>query len=483
MARAENQGLQIALILFVMLTIVLGVMTFLYFRSYDEERTKNAGLVTEAQNKTKLANDTQTELNELKGYLGFAPEMTRDQIKAATETDMKLYAATLPAANQHYHQALESIATTLSETGLQLQESHAKYNALAETHRQREAAKEPQIQKFAAAAAASAADYAEQTARFAEDRVRYKSETQTLQEANVSKETAMAQAEERSRSVQQELQANVKKLETLNEVKDDKIQQLLEPTFEVADGTVQFVNPNNQTVYINLGKSDNLARLTTFSVHDFQANTMQGKGQKGSLEVLQIVDDHMALCRILDEDPANPMVPGDKVYTPLWSSGQQLKFAVLGKIDLNKDGVDDRPLVRDLISQMGGTIDAEVDSQGKITGDLTIDTRFIIIGDLTDDKSAREGAMVLLGKAKTLGVEALPALKFFELSGWKDPRQSIVFGRGGNAGKILPDAPDGGRKSAEPIDSANFKQRRPWAPKPPHKESAYDLKPLGRGAN
>ena len=45
MAR-ENQGLQIGLIVFVMLTIILGVTTYLFFRQYEEAdgRTKAAGV-------------------------------------------------------------------------------------------------------------------------------------------------------------------------------------------------------------------------------------------------------------------------------------------------------------------------------------------------------------------------------------------------------------------------------------------------------
>ncbi len=39
MAR-ENQGLQIGLIIFVMLTIVLGVTTYLFFRQYEEATIK-----------------------------------------------------------------------------------------------------------------------------------------------------------------------------------------------------------------------------------------------------------------------------------------------------------------------------------------------------------------------------------------------------------------------------------------------------------
>jgi hypothetical protein len=484
MARAENQGLQIALILFVMLTIVLGVMTFLYFRSYDEERTKNAGLVTEAQKATKLAADTLNDVNTLKGYMGYAPETSMEQLKTSQEEDMKLYAATLPAADQHYHQALLAIHNSMVEANEARAVVDAKFASLEQEHRNREKAKQPIIDTHAKSADAANAHAAELEAQFNADRAKLKNEAQTLADAKVAKETEMAQLDEKSRVVQQELQTTVKKLDQTNIVLADKIEQLQKPTFEVADGTVQSVNPFNQTVYINLGKSDNLPRLTNFSVHDFQANTKEGKGLKGSIEVLQVIDDHMSLCRILDEDPTKQMVPGDKIYTPLWNSGQKLRFAVLGKIDLNKDGIDDRPLVRDLVGQMGGQIDAEVDNQGKITGALTIDTRYIIIGDLTEDKLAREGAQKILGEAKTLGVEAIPAIKFFELSGWKDPRQSITFGKGGNAGKVLPDEKDGGRTVAAPIDSANFKLRRPWAAKQTEeKEDAYSIKPLGRSGS
>ena len=40
MAR-ENQGLQIALIIFVMLTIVLGVTTFIFYHKYDLDLDEN----------------------------------------------------------------------------------------------------------------------------------------------------------------------------------------------------------------------------------------------------------------------------------------------------------------------------------------------------------------------------------------------------------------------------------------------------------
>ena len=93
------------------------------------------------------------------------------------------------------------------------------------------------------------------------------------------------------------------------------------------------------------------------------------------MEVTHILGEHLSVARILEEDQANPIANGDKVFTPLWHPGQRTHFAILGTIDLDGDGEDDRALVKDLITSTGGVIDAEMDSQGKITGAIDINMR------------------------------------------------------------------------------------------------------------
>lgn len=53
MAR-ENQGLQIALIMFVMLTVLMSVMTFVYFQKY-----------TEAEKKQKISDKAAEDANSV----------------------------------------------------------------------------------------------------------------------------------------------------------------------------------------------------------------------------------------------------------------------------------------------------------------------------------------------------------------------------------------------------------------------------------
>ncbi len=46
MAARENQGLQIALIIFVMLTIVLSVTTYIFFDNYKKEKQERIAPMT-----------------------------------------------------------------------------------------------------------------------------------------------------------------------------------------------------------------------------------------------------------------------------------------------------------------------------------------------------------------------------------------------------------------------------------------------------
>ena len=70
MAARENQGLQIALISFVILTILLSVFTYLLFSNWKEADLKmTAASKAESDAKSKQA-ATQSELDTLKAVMG-----------------------------------------------------------------------------------------------------------------------------------------------------------------------------------------------------------------------------------------------------------------------------------------------------------------------------------------------------------------------------------------------------------------------------
>src|SRR5258705_2201449 len=159
------------------------------------------------------------------------------------------------------------------------------------------------------------------------------------------------------------LDDHVTKLDRANSIL--KEQRKDEPgSFEVADGRVSWVNQNG-TVWINLGTGDSLRRQVTFSVFDADQHDAAKAAKKGSIEVTRLLDEHMAEARITKDDPTNPILVGDNIYSQVWHRGKQLHFALTGVIDIDGDGQSDLPLALQLIKLNGGIVDAYFKDDGK----------------------------------------------------------------------------------------------------------------------
>ncbi|HUE13422.1 MAG TPA: hypothetical protein VMR25_04600, partial [Planctomycetaceae bacterium] len=78
---------------------------------------------------------------------------------------------------------------------------------------------------------------------------------------------------------------------------------------------------------------------------------------------------------------------GDPIYTPLWRAGMKEKFAFVGLIDLDNDGVSDRDVLHEIVAASDGEIVDEVDDQGArhpTAGNITVATKFLVIGKIPD---------------------------------------------------------------------------------------------------
>ncbi|MBI2826996.1 MAG: hypothetical protein HYX69_20155 [Planctomycetia bacterium] len=473
MARAENQGLQIALIVFVMLTIVLGVTTFLYFRSYEEAATANKTLAEASVKDKKITADTQTEINNIKTLLGVDQQMQYKEIDENFKNDMKQFAATLPADKQHYRQALESLFNSYSEMSAQLAASQDNVKQLQAQLVLRDQERDKQIAKFKEDFNAKAKDAEGEQAKYNDEVTSLKASQSELVTQKEAKGKDLEDARAEAAAKEAGLTKENAQLAQENIDKGITIQKQTNPAFEVADGLVVNVNPSTHMLYVNLGRGEHLRPLVTFSVHDARANTKLGKGLKGKIEITKIVNEHLALGRILDEDYGNPITEGDKIYSPLWQAGQQQHFAILGTIDLDGDGKDDRELVKDLITANDGVIDAEMDEQGKVTGKITEFTRYLIEGTTKDNLAIGTSVSAMKKDASIHGTELIPAVKFFELSGWKNPQQVFRMGPDGTRENLPVARPDGGLRTNPPQTSAKFQKRRPWSPEKATGTSAY----------
>jgi len=475
MARAENQGLQIALIVFVMLTIVLAVVTFMYVRSYQEAWAEATKLKDTSRDDNVRITDMQKEITQLKEWLGVDPKLLvgatdADEkaaltVKKTFETDMQQFAATLPPDKQHYRDALESLWNTNQELFAASTDLQNKFKELQDHLTRRDEERDKQIKEFRDKFEEKDKESLAQREQFESDRQKVNATSEDLNSRLAQKDSEKNQVADAAAKQEQTLKGEIKTLATDITIKNDKLKKLQTSQFEVAQGEVVMVHAHRKgTVYLNLGSADQLQPLVTFSVHDASANTAKGDGLKARIEVTQILGDHLSMARVLSEDLSNPIANGDKVFTPLWHPGQRTRFAILGTIDLDGDGEDDREVVKDLITSVGGIIDAEMDAQGKITGNIDYNTRYLLEGKVPQDRNAADGAAAMISKAELAGVERMPLSKFIEQSGWKDPRQVVKFGRNGTRERIPAEGKDGTVRTARPSSEADFSKRRPWRP-------------------
>lgn len=241
------------------------------------------------------------------------------------------------------------------------------------------------------------------------------------------------------------------------------VEQLRGTTDIADDGEIRHVNQRSRTVWINLGRADALRPQVTFTVHSADVPPASPNATKAKIQVTQILGDHLAEARILEDSLTNPLVPGDKVYTALWDPGRVERFYIAGRIAIGGES-DGAAQLKSMIALSGGVLDGELDEKNNQTGAMTASTRYLVLGEVTLQCKAKYDQLV--ADAKLLGVEAIGIDKFLDHIGYKAPQIGTRFGIGGNAATTSTELPDGGIPSTTgPLDQ--FRQRRPTTLPPP----------------
>ncbi|MHB1036686.1 MAG: hypothetical protein ACYC35_07310 [Pirellulales bacterium] len=431
MASNENQGLQIALIIFVMLTIVLSVTTFLFYRQYEEADTKAKTDRASLDKKDDEVRVTLDEKNELKKYLGFEATDDRAKVEKAFNDDVSVYAAGLVEKDRNYRTMLQRLKATFDTKSDNLKDQESMNAGLKAKIAELEMIKEAQIDKYKADTEKHAQDLAAERKKFEDER---QLKNQAEQDLKTKLDAEKADKDKQLAVLGKEVKTtkdDLKKVESVRKEATAKIDELTRHDFEVPDGKITLVSQQNRTVWINLGQAEALRRQINFSVYAAGDMSMTKKAPKAKIEVTQILGQHLAEARIIEDDLKNPILPGDKVYTPLWHPGRKEHFALAGLMDVDGDGKSDRELIRSLITLNGGVIDAEVKDDGTRAGEPTVNTRYFVRGDQPTEKTAQElvaNFTWMTGECDKLSVETISLEKFLNLVGWKDTGKVVKFG-------------------------------------------------------
>lgn len=465
MAASENQGLQIALIIFVTLTVLLLVTSFVLFRSYEDYGQQVTELTEKSRKGDEALRTAQDEMNSLKAMIGAKADAKVADVDTAFKDDMKKYAAGLAAENQVYSAAAKMLFEALESKDKALSAAKTEVDEMRKMNEAREAIKKPQIDVAVTSSDKATKDLADERAKFQEALALANKKGEDLANKSTKLEKKLKDTEDDSAKDIKALEDELAKRDQLLAARNIQIDELTNPeSFEVPDGSVTRINQRARTVWIDLGSADALRRQVMFSVFAADENLGGKAKRKGGIEVTKVLHEHLAEARILDDDLVDPIVPGDIIYTPLWHAGRSEHFALAGGIDLDKDSTDDTPYILDLISMNGGVLDAHVDGAGKRTGEMSVNTRYLIKGDEPDETSSKaaQGAFSkLVGDARRLGVRELTLDRFLDLIGWQHQQDLVRFGTGTAIIDTDPDAVDARPPRSRGNVTELFRERRP----------------------
>ncbi|MGQ9823213.1 MAG: hypothetical protein ACUVQK_15250 [Thermogutta sp.] len=463
MAR-ENQGLQIALIIFVILTLLLGVTTYLFFRQYDEQYRKAQTATEEAANANNAARSAQTDLNTLKTILGFSTTETMDKITQDVKTEMDTYAADLDDSQKNYRSVVKHLFDTLQAKSATLVATEQRLRDAETKISQLEQSKAPLI-----AQQQNRADAAEQT--LAQERLKFNQDLQSSVQArndlqgrvdNLQQQAQEAQTQ--LASYKQQAETRLRTVSNLLKVRTEEIEQLKNPRLDSPDGRIQWVNQQLGTVWINLGEADGLTVGTTFAVFPGDTLNVADAQRKGAIEVTALRGPHLAEARIVDDVISNPLVPGDVVHTPIWSPGDRRRFALTNFVDIDGDGKSDQELLISIIRNSGGLVDAWLDDQGNMNGSITPETDYVVLGSEPPegtDVAVIQARSDFLKRAGELAVVSISLKDLLRRIGYKRESQVVRYGTAANPEDFRAKPADGVVRESPGTVSEIFQKRQP----------------------
>jgi hypothetical protein len=467
MAARQDQTLIIVNILCVIFALggLLGM--YLGLRAKGEAEQQLASVNATLTGEQQRARNLQTENEQLRETTGFGAQEAPDKVQEAFQADMAKYVPGQPTNATSYRQALVSLyerykATETSEATAkeQVRDMQARLDA-------QEAAKDAQIAEAEKARKAAVDTAAAQQAEFNATRARIEEERvnliRSVEQQKTYYETQIAQ---RNAQIAQ-LQAEVEK-------RDKSITGLLERvkppavSLEVPDGEISWVTQTG-TVWINLGSADALRPLVTFSVYDADATNAANAKEKGTIEVTRILDQHLAEARVTSDDPRDPIIKGDRIYSPAWHRGRPMHFAFTGVVDVNDDGQSDLQLVRNLVTLNGGVVDAYLSEEGNVEGAMSVATRYLVLGrapaSVLQSKQA-EGWQAMTREATALGIETITLDQFLDQMGYRAESRAVQLGDAARARDFPAQQYTDAATAGAQRTPARFRQREPETTEP-----------------
>jgi hypothetical protein len=195
-----------------------------------------------------------------------------------------------------------------------------------------------------------------------------------------------------------------------------------EDVLDVKDGSITFVDYSTKAVRLDINRAMGIRPTMRFTIFDRKAVGLPSDKPKGQIEITEVGNQYSVGRIIETRDLAKPIVAGDLLYSAAWNASEPQEFALIGKLDLNRDGKDDREDIKRLITSAGGKVGydlvlrkGETIEDGKLNGRIAwyVDDDRPLSAEQLNALSVAERDFEtrkseVLREARSLGIRPLP---------------------------------------------------------------------------
>ncbi len=432
----RNSGVVITNIVFMILALILGVVSYFLFNNVSEKKQEIA-YAQKALQDAKSENSSMTsDFTELKKKLGYEEVADARQLDETMRADVEK-ALGKSELNTSYRDVVVLLGDNLRqkkaelESGFKFQLEEAARVSLSEKNKT-----DNQANEFKTQEGTLSSEHKEAMARATKSKNElqesFDEQTQELNalKEETKKEIAVAKQETA------DFRESKERLSVINNDLRDQVEKLSNASYVMADAEVTYADQNLRLVRLNVGSRDGVRPLTTFRVFNPGTLDMTDATAKGSVQVVRAIGDHVCEAKILEDEMSNPVREGDLVYTPLWRPGEVMRFALGFRLDKNKDGRSDLDEITTIIRSAGAEVAAYFDDEGNIQNGDKIGSDIYAyvssgkstdeildkdhsIDDATKEKILREETD-LLKKLKDLDIPIIELDVFLDKIGYKE---------------------------------------------------------------
>jgi hypothetical protein len=409
-AANESQGLKIAVAAFIALTVILTVTSYFLYSAYSASEAKLQAANDELGKKNQAASLAITQYDEVRTKVGTkaaehdqAKEeigshfkkidqrldglintvntaVSKAQAEGAQGTELedakqnvqKIIASFRSEPNKTYISSLDRLEELMENLSLLTTELSLNYVNLRKSLESSTTVAKQQVDVQTKAAEKSQADVLGEQNKHEEERKILLTKVGELQGANDKQATEVANKESKIRQQEEDFKNQRETLTSIIREQRDALEKK-ELILDRPDGYVTYVDYERREILVNLTRRQGARPQMKMTIFDAASPGIPTEKPKGNIELIAIGDQFSSARITKTNSTIDPIRVGDIVYSAAWSPNQPMRFALVGKIDVNRDGRDDRQELKRMISEAGGTVDFDLPPAdlGKETGTLS----------------------------------------------------------------------------------------------------------------